>query len=107
MSFALAMILTGMQFAEAYMPPNGVIPNESVAVRVGELLLGQVYGEDKIASERPFKAKLIDGVWLVEGTLYCPGGKLDDPQRPHCLGGVTEIKIKKSDGQVLNVIHGK
>ena len=57
----------------------------------------------RLFKERPFTAKLENGVWMVEGTLYCG----QPPKTEGCLGGVAEIEIGKDDGRVLRVSHGK
>jgi hypothetical protein len=80
-------------------PKEGFVPNAETAVRVAEAVLIPVYGEKKILSERPFKATLGGDVWTVAGTLHCGA--------PQCVGGTAEVKISKSTGQVLQMIHYK
>jgi len=61
-----------------------------------------------IDAEKPLKAKLIEGVWYVSGTLWCSDGKgtrTNDPGA--CLGGVAQIKLRQRDGKVLSIFHGK
>jgi NTF2 fold immunity protein of polymorphic toxin system component len=58
-----------------------------------------VYGATQIASERPFKAVLQGSVWTVAGTLHCGA--------PACVGGTAEVKISKTSGQILYMIHYK
>jgi len=97
---ALLLALSGnLAFGQSgsFKPKNGFIPDEKTAVRVGEAVLETIYGEKQIASERPFSAKLKNGVWTVTGTF--PKG-----QR---FGGVAEIKISKSKGCVISVTHGQ
>jgi hypothetical protein len=104
MGFGVLIILLGVpptvssQVDKEYwfLPKEGVIPDEGTAVRVGMAVLSPVYGEAKIKSEMPFKAKLSKGVWAIEGTL--PNGM---------VGGVASIRIKKLDGRVLGMSHGK
>jgi len=76
--------------------PRLALPDANTAVSVAEVLLGRRYGQAHIRAERPFTAKLNNGVWLVEGTL--PG---------RALGGVASMKLRASDCQVLEMIHGK
>jgi hypothetical protein len=56
-----------------------------------------IYGEEKVLSERPFRASLSGGVWTIEGTL--PAGR--------SAGGVALVKLAKRDARVIQVIHGK
>lgn len=85
-----------------YSPPNGVIPDSSVAIRIAETILSKIYGEVEIAKEKPFTAILEKGYWIVYGSLpykVKPGYV--------AYGGVAEIVIRKSNGEVINVSHGK
>src|SRR6478735_2100529 len=52
-----------------YSPPDGFVPDAFTAVAVAEAILTPIYRAKTIASERPFKAVLHDGVWFVTGTL--------------------------------------
>ena len=82
------------------------VPDEATAVKIAEKALAKVYGEKKIDSERPFKAKLRDGIWHVWGTLYCKdqhGNVITGP----CLGGVAIAEVRQRDGRVLNTGHEK
>lgn len=50
-------------------PPKGYVPDETTAVRIAEAVLSPIYGEEQIKNERPFKGRLVEGVWIVSGTL--------------------------------------
>ena len=79
-------------------PTDGYVPNEKTAILIAEAVLYPIYGEKKIKSERPFKASLKNGVWIVEGTFNKPKG---------WLGGVALVEISKESGCILRVIHEK
>jgi len=81
---------------KGYVPRDGFVPDARTAIRIAEAVLGPIYGEAKIQAERPFKATLSKGTWIVEGSL--PEG---------WDGGVATVKISKRDGRILFVIHGK
>jgi hypothetical protein len=49
-----------------------------------------------LSDEKPFNARLVNGVWIVDGTL--PGGG---------KGGTAHAEISKETGCILNVTHGK
>jgi NTF2 fold immunity protein of polymorphic toxin system component len=83
-------------------PKEGFVPNAETAVKVGEAVLMPVYGEKQIFGERPFKAALHGDVWTVEGTLHC-GGQPDT----ECHGGTAVVKISKTSGQILYMMHYK
>ena len=79
----------------SYQPKNGFVPNEKTAIRIAEAVLIAVYGEKQIKSEEPFSAKLLNGVWTVQGTIA------DGVE-----GGVAIIKISKANGTIISVTHG-
>jgi hypothetical protein len=74
-------------------------------LRIAEAVLVPVYGKKQIESERPFTATLKGEVWAVGGTLHCSDGKGGDTT--FCAGGVAVVKISKSDGRILYMMHGK
>jgi hypothetical protein len=83
------------------------VPNAETAVAIAEAVLIPVYGKKTIESERPFKAILQNGVWSVDGTLYCQDGKPQSAKVPTCVGGAAEVKIAESDGRIISMIHYK
>jgi hypothetical protein len=105
--FLLPVLLVSV-FASGYLqaqsdssvqPKSGFVPNAETAVKIAEAVLVPVYGEKKILDERPFNAKLEGDVWTVIGSLHCGA--------PHCVGGAAEVKISKSSGQILQMVHYK
>ncbi len=86
----------------SFKPKEGFVPNAETAVKIAEAVLVPVYGEKLVVSERPFNAVLQGDVWTVDGTLHC-----DDPVAFHCRGGTAGVKISKTSGQILNMIHGR
>ncbi|HEX6731816.1 MAG TPA: NTF2 fold immunity protein [Pyrinomonadaceae bacterium] len=53
-----------------------------------------IYGKAQIENEKPYKAKLSNGVWTVVGSL--PEGY---------NGGTAVAEISQADGRILKVIH--
>jgi NTF2 fold immunity protein of polymorphic toxin system component len=93
------------QSAPGYKPKTGYVPDSKTAIAVAEAVLIPVYGKEHIENERPFTATLKQDVWTIEGTLNCidaKGAKTTD-----CDGGVAVVKISKSDGRILYMLHGK
>jgi NTF2 fold immunity protein len=80
----------------SYVPPRGFVPDSTTAVRIAGAVWISIYGEETIADERPFIAKLRNGVWTVHGSL--PRGN---------IGGVAEAEISKRSGRIIRVSHGK
>jgi hypothetical protein len=98
----VAVAYSQTQQAPSVRPKEGFVPNVETAVKVGEAVLMPVYGEEKILGERPFGAALQGDIWTVEGTLHCGGspGTL-------CEGGTAVVKISKTSGQILFMMHYK
>jgi hypothetical protein len=74
----------------------GVVPDDVTAIKIAVAVWGPIYGADKIAAEKPFRAKLANGVWTVQGSL--PKG---------WVGGVALAEISKADGRIIRISHGK
>ena len=77
-------------------------------MKIAEAVLIPVYGEKQIESERPFVAKLKDGIRTVDGTLHCPNGKSGAAKSATiyaCDGGTAQDQIAKDDARVLYMTH--
>jgi hypothetical protein len=98
----LAAHFAAFSQAPSYKPKLGFVPNSETAIKVAEAVLIPVYGEKQIVSERPFKATLNGNVWTVSGTLHCGAAIETD-----CEGGTAEVKISKSTGEILHMMHYK
>jgi hypothetical protein len=73
------------------------VPDAKTAIRIAVAVWEPIYGEEQIAGEKPYTARLsTNGVWIVEGTL--PKGY---------VGGVAIAEIAKEDGKILRVSHGR
>ena len=80
----------------SFVPPSGFVPDEKTAIRIALAIWEPIYGEKQIASEKPYRATLKDGVWEVTGSL--PG---------LIVGGSAVAEISKRDGTILRVSHGQ
>jgi hypothetical protein len=78
-------------------PEAGFVPDERTAIAIAVAVWTPIYGDEKIQKEKPFKAKLKDSVWYVNGTLANGFNK----------GGVAEAEISKDDARILRISHGK
>jgi hypothetical protein len=76
-------------------PKNGFVPDESTAVKIAEAVAIANYGEKRISEERPFCARLRSDTWTVKGTLHPEG----------VYGGTAVVKLSKTDGRILFMIH--
>lgn len=103
----LLFIFVAVSFAQSGVRPlSGFVPNEETAVKIAEAVLIPIYGEKKIAEEKPFHASRKGEVWTVTGTLYCSDGK-GGRTTQNCAGGVAMVEISKSDARILSMGHGK
>jgi hypothetical protein len=82
--------------SHSYVPKGDFVPNEATAIAIAIAVWTPIYGAETIAKQKPYVAKLVSGIWIVEGSL---------PER--ALGGVARAEIAKEDGRVLRVTHGK
>src|SRR5262245_3718457 len=78
------------------LPSRALVPDEETAIQIAVAVWVPVYGRDTIEGEKPYRAKLRDGVWFVSGTL--PSGM---------RGGTAEAEISQFDAKVLRIGHGK
>jgi len=73
-----------------------LIKNKDAAIMVAEAALFPIFGKSKIRSEQPYETYLIDGYWVISGTL--PRG---------WDGGTFEVIINAIDGRFVYLSHGK
>ena len=50
-------------------PKAGFVSDEVTAIKIAEAVAIAQWGEKQIFTERPFKARLREGIWTVRGTL--------------------------------------
>jgi len=79
-----------------YVPAAGFVPDTETAIRIAVAVWEPIYGRSKIEGQKPHHATLKNGVWTVAGSL--PKGM---------LGGTAVAEIRKSDGKIIRISHGK
>ena len=82
--------------AHHYQPPEGVVPDEQTAISIAVAVWSPIYGKDEIAKQKPYQVFLVDGYWVVSGSL---------PKQ--LVGGTAKIVIDKEDGRIIDISHGK
>ena len=80
----------------SYKPKDGFVPNEATAIKIAEAIIVPIWGTDCLKNEQPFTALLVNGTWIVTGTLPS-----------ETLGGTAYVEISKETGSILNIAHGK
>jgi NTF2 fold immunity protein len=89
-------IAVAAEAKHTYRPPAGYVPDAATAIKIAVAIWEPIYGAKLIASEKPFRAALHNGVWTVTGSL---------PK--NIPGGVAVAEISKKDGTILRVSHSK
>lgn len=79
---------------KGYMPKEGLLPTAEIAFQIAEPILANVYGQELIDQEKPFSINLENNIWIIEGHIES-GVK----------GGVAYMEIRKSNGEILKIIH--
>ena len=73
-----------------------LIKTQSIAIKVAETLLYDIYGEKNIIRQKPYEVYNLENYWVIIGTL--PKGS---------LGGTFLIIINAINAQVIKLTHGK
>jgi hypothetical protein len=74
-----------------------LISNEQTAIDIAEPILFSAYGKDQIIDERPYEVYLVDGYWVLNGTI---------PSK-YEFGSTFLIILSAKDGRVIKLTHGK
>lgn len=84
--------------------PSGFVENEHAAIDIAVIAWIPIYGKEHIESEKPYEAKLKNGIWEVSGSI--PGtSEVKDPSQ--LVGGAAFAKIRQKDGKVVFITHYK
>jgi hypothetical protein len=94
--------LFALSVGQSDSPKDGYVPDEATAIRVAEAVLIPIYGEKHVRSERPFHARLKDGIWIVKGSL-------GNPPKPGdiVVGGTMMAEIERTTGCIKAIYHMK
>lgn len=84
---------------DGYIPKDGFVSTPEIAVQIAEIVLKKIYGEKNIEKQKPFSINLENDVWIIEGYW--------DRNDFYTFGGVAYIEMRKDNGEILKVIHGK
>jgi hypothetical protein len=73
-----------------------LIKDKETAITIAELYLFKIYSKNQILNEKPYEAYLINGYWVINGTI---------PKGWH--GGGFVIIINSLNGKVIKLTHYK
>src|SRR6187402_1038206 len=76
--------------------PKRIIGDRQTAIEIAESVLFRIYGKQNIIEERPYEVYLINGYWVLNGTI--PEG---------WLGGGFIIVLNSKDSKILRLSHYK
>ena len=77
--------------------PQVMIEDPDMAMKIAEIYLTKVYGAETMKGELPLSVSLHGNIWHLSGKAL--------PRQN--VGGVAEIDLCRSNGQVLRVVHGE
>jgi hypothetical protein len=83
-------------FMKFFEEGKGLVPDAKTASKLAFIYLSNIYGEKEIRNELPLIVYSVGDYWYIEGTFKGTG-----------KGGVAELGIKKSNGQIIGITHGK
>ncbi len=96
-SFVIALMFCAPPAnAGGYVPKAGFVPDEQTAKAIAEAVLLPIMGQRAVDLEKPFRAELRGGVWVVTGHL-----------NRDWVGGVAEVRIDRAKGTILHFEHGQ
>jgi NTF2 fold immunity protein len=76
------------------LPKGGLVPDKETAIKIAEVVLFRLYGEEDIISQRPYKVEQRNDIWWINGTL-----------KKNQLGSVFGIAISRQTGAILHLEH--
>jgi hypothetical protein len=76
------------------LPKEGLVPDKETAIKIAEVVLFRLYGEENIIAQRPYKVKQEDDIWWISGTI-----------KQGQFGSVFNIAISKQTGAILHLEH--
>jgi hypothetical protein len=80
---------------EIFERKGGLVPDKETAIRIAEAIFFPIYGEKTIRAQRPYKVRLKDGKWTIDGA----------PPPRGMTGGSFHIVILQHDARVLEIYH--
>lgn len=77
-------------------PKEGLVPDKETAIKIAEVVLFRLYGEDAIKVQRPYVVREDDYIWWISGTLPKDN-----------FGSVFNIGIARHTGAILRLTIGE
>lgn len=75
-------------------PSEGFVPNKETAIAIAVAVWKPIYGDEPIKRQAPYRATLVDGIWVVRGNM-----------KGLAPGGTAKALIRQDTGEILQTIH--
>jgi len=75
-------------------PYEGFVPDTETAIKIATAVMEPIWGKKNVAAHGPYHAELIDGVWIVTGSVPKAGFTL-------------KARISKDNGRVLLAVPSR
>lgn len=76
------------------LPKEGLVPDKETAIKIAEVVLLRLYGEEDIVSQRPYQVREEREIWWICGT-----------QKDKELGSVFGVAISRQTAAILYLEH--
>lgn len=103
LSTIIVCLTAGCVTKSSYKPQVGYVPDAETAIKVAVAVWEPIYGAQAIADQKPYRAHLTNGIWIVEGSLP----ESSPEQGIYVMGGVAIAEIAKANGRIFRVDHEK
>ncbi|WP_231739369.1 NTF2 fold immunity protein [Novosphingobium sp. FSW06-99] len=74
---------------------GGIVKNKNLALRLGEAIISDIYGNDELKLQRPFSVSEDNGIWTIVGSKNAGEGREGE--------GCVIIKIARDDARVIDI----
>jgi NTF2 fold immunity protein len=83
-----------MKSSRSFVPKNGYVPDKDTAIAIAYAVSVPVYGKESVDAEKPFRAEVDGGKWIVLGTLH-----------GQTSGGTLIVQIDRNTGTISYLNH--
>ncbi len=73
-----------------------LIKDNLTAIKIAEPILFNIYGEENISSQKPYRTELKDNTWIIKGNL-----------KKGEIGGTFLIIIDATNAKIIRLTHSK
>lgn len=89
-----AFVRQQIKSSHGFVPKNGYVPDKDTAIAIAYSVAMPIYGKEKVDAEKPLRAELEGGTWIVLGTLHGATS-----------GGTLIVQIDQATGRISYLSH--